>query len=93
MDMWTNQIICCYYKLNQAAEDSEIFRKEQFQKEWAKLDARGEQQVNLTQHLGEVFSRGVPSWTLFLSKLAKRSGKSVGHDESYLSNEKTWKKP
>ena len=84
MDMWTNQIICCYYKLNQAAEDSDFFRKEQFQKEWAKLDARGEQQVNLTQHLGEVFS--------FLSKLAKRSGKSVGHDESYLSNEKTWKK-
>lgn len=74
MDMWTNQIMCCYYKLNQAAEDwfslfknvSEMvktwnffFCKEQFQKEWAKLDARGEQHVNLTQHLGEFFPGGV----------------------------------
>lgn len=66
-----------------------FFFKEQFQKEWAKLDARGEQQVNLTQHLGEFFQGRFSGKTLFLSKLAKRSGKSVGHDESYLSNEKT----
>lgn len=79
-DIYVNEsnFICCYYKLNQATEDSEMVKtcKEQFQKEWAKLDARGEQHVNLTQHLGEFFP-------------GKRSGKSVGHDESYLSNEKT----
>jgi len=48
-----------------------FFFKEQFQKEWAKLDARGEQQVNLTQHLGEFFQGRFSGKTLFLSKLAK----------------------